>query len=82
MVGSGLLLWQHRVARGAQATGRPPAAGLAAVALERDSEAAAVPRLVPRLGDAQERYSVCLAQADKRLPSLAAPKRPALSSNF
>lgn len=46
VVGSGLLFWQHRVARRAQATDRPPAAGFAAVALELDSEAAAVLRLM------------------------------------
>jgi len=49
VVGSGLLFWQHRVARRAQATDRPPAAGFAAVALELDSEAAAVLRLMRAL---------------------------------
>jgi hypothetical protein len=72
VVGSGLLLWPHQVARGAQATDRPPAAGLAAVALELDSEAAAVPK----------RYSVCLAQANKPCRAWPPPKRSALSSNF
>jgi diguanylate cyclase len=71
LVGSGLLFWQHRAALRAQACARPPAAAFAAVALELDSEAQAVLRLMRSYVDAQERYSVCLAQADKRLPSVA-----------
>jgi hypothetical protein len=74
LVGSGLLVWQHRHAAGASAAERPPAAGFAAVALELDSEAAAVLRLMRAYVDAQERYSVALAQADQRLPSVATPE--------
>jgi diguanylate cyclase len=74
VVGSGLLVWQHRVAASVQAIERPAAPGFAAVALELDSEAAAVLRLMRAYVDAQERYSVCLAQADKRLPSVATPE--------
>ena len=50
------------------------AAGFAAAALQLDSEGTAVLRLMRAYVDAQERYSVCLAQADKRLPTLATPE--------
>jgi diguanylate cyclase len=74
LVGGALLYWQHRAAGRASAPSEPAPAGYAAVALELDSEAQAVLRLIRAYGEAQERYSVCLAQADRHLPTLATPE--------
>src|SRR5262245_31494886 len=82
VIGSGLLIWQHRAAPGRGSADRRPAAPFAAVALELDSEAAAVLRLMRAYVDAQERYSVCLAQADKRLPSVATPEEIGIIVKF
>ena len=58
------------------------AAGFAAAALQLDSEGTAVLRLMRAYVDAQERYSVCLAQADKRLPTLATPEEIGIIVKF
>ena len=81
VIGCGLLVWQHRTA-GRQGSAGNAAAGFAAAALQLDSEATAVLRLMRAYVDAQERYSVCLAQADKRLPTLATPEEIGIIVKF
>ena len=82
VVGSGLLFWQHRVARRAQAT-RPATCGrFCRRGLKLDSEAAAVLRLMRAYVDAQERYSVCWRRPTGACRAWPPPKRSASLSSF
>jgi diguanylate cyclase len=73
-VGLGILAWRNRPERAPAATATTTrTVEVAATALQLDSEAAAILRLVRTYLDAGERYSVSLAQAGKSLPTLASP---------
>jgi diguanylate cyclase len=70
LVGCALIVWQARAAK-RRTAGEPANAGFAATALQLDTEAAAILRVVRGYIEAGERYSVCLAQLDKDLPTVA-----------
>jgi hypothetical protein len=82
LIGLGALAWLARRGQAPAMSAAGSKARLEAAATELDGQAAALLELMRGYIDAGERYSVSLAQADKKLLTQASPKQIAVIVKF